>query len=48
MSSDISYQNDAVFMGRFDSITSPYIFFLGHYDACGFFGDAFILSDEIE
>jgi hypothetical protein len=22
---DISYQNDAVFMGRFDSITSPYI-----------------------
>jgi hypothetical protein len=25
---DISYQNDAVFMGRFDSITSPTLFLL--------------------
>jgi hypothetical protein len=30
---DISYQNDAVFMGRFDSITSPYIPSIGYYDA---------------
>lgn len=38
---DISYQNDAVFMGRRDSITAPYIVpSLGYYDASGFFADA--------
>jgi hypothetical protein len=35
---DISYQNDAVYLGRFDSITSPYIVpSIGYYDASGFF-----------
>ncbi|MEZ7497715.1 hypothetical protein QO200_03085 [Flavobacterium sp. Arc3] len=38
---DISFQNDAVFMGRRDSITAPYIVpSLGYYDASGFFADA--------
>lgn len=38
---DISYQNDAVFMGRRDSITAPYIIpSIGYYDASGFFADA--------
>jgi hypothetical protein len=37
---DISY-NDAVFMGRFDSITTLNIVpSIGHYDASGFFADA--------
>jgi hypothetical protein len=41
---DISYQNDAVFMGRFDSITSPYIVpSIGYYDASGFFVDVLYL-----
>ncbi|MBT8297402.1 MAG: hypothetical protein KJO52_03635 [Maribacter sp.] len=38
---DISYINDAVFMGRRDSIAAPYIFpSIGYYDASGFFGNA--------
>lgn len=38
---DISYINDAVFMGRRDSIAAPYIFpSLGYYDKSGFFMDA--------
>ncbi|NAY90773.1 hypothetical protein GTQ34_02480 [Muricauda sp. JGD-17] len=38
---DISYINDAVFMGRRDSITAPYIFpSIGYYDKSGFFVDA--------
>lgn len=38
---DISFQNDAVFMGRQDSITAPYIVpSIGYYDASGFFADA--------
>ena len=38
---DISYINDAVFMGRRDSIAAPYIFpSFGYYDKSGFFVDA--------
>ncbi|WP_281542215.1 hypothetical protein [Maribacter aestuarii] len=38
---DISYINDAVFMGRRDSIAAPYIFpSIGYYDKSGFFVDA--------
>lgn len=38
---DISYLNDAVFMGRRDSIGVPYIFpSIGYYDKSGFFVDA--------
>ncbi|MBC8755869.1 hypothetical protein H2O64_14420 [Kordia sp. YSTF-M3] len=38
---DVSYINDAVFMGRRDSIAAPYIFpSIGYYDASGFFADA--------
>ena len=37
---DISYINDAIFMGRRDSIAAPYIFpSIGYYDASGFFAD---------
>lgn len=37
---DISYINDAVFMGRRDSIAAPYIFpSFGYYDRSGFFAD---------
>lgn len=37
---DISYINDAVFMGRRDSIAAPYIFpSIGYYDRSGFFAD---------
>ena len=38
---DVSYLNDAVFMGRRDSIAAPYIFpSIGYYDKTGFFVDA--------
>jgi hypothetical protein len=38
---DVSYINDAVFMGRRDSIATPYIFpSIGYYDKSGFFVDA--------
>lgn len=38
---DLSYQNDAVFMGRHDSISAPYIVpSIGYYDKSGFFADA--------
>ena len=38
---DVSYLNDAVFMGRRDSIAAPYIFpSIGYYDRTGFFADA--------
>ncbi|MCK0189617.1 hypothetical protein [Arenibacter sp. F20364] len=38
---DVSYLNDAVFMGRRDSIAAPYIFpSIGYYDKTGFFADA--------
>lgn len=38
---DISYINDAIFMGRRDSIAAPYIFpSIGYYDKSGFFADA--------
>jgi len=38
---DLSYQNDAVFMGRRDSISAPYIVpSIGYYDQSGFFADA--------
>ncbi|WP_339833719.1 hypothetical protein [uncultured Flavobacterium sp.] len=38
---DVSFQNDAVFMGRNDSITAPYLVpSIGYYDASGFFADA--------
>jgi len=38
---DISFQNDAVFMGRNDSIAVPYLVpSIGYYDASGFFADA--------
>jgi hypothetical protein len=48
MSTDISYQNDAVFMGRFDSITLNILPSIGHYDACGFFADASLSYHEID
>lgn len=39
--SDLSYQSDAVFMGRRDSISAPYIVpSIGYYDQSGFFADA--------
>lgn len=48
--SDISYINDAVFMGRRDSIAAPYIFpSIGYYDASGFFADvsaSYLTSSE--
>jgi hypothetical protein len=38
---DVSFQNDAVFMGRRDSIAAPYLVpSIGYYDASGFFADA--------
>jgi len=38
---DISFINDAIFMGRRDSIAAPYIFpSIGYYDKSGFFIDA--------
>ena len=38
---DVSYINDAVFMGRRDSIAAPYVFpSIGYYDKSGFFIDA--------
>jgi len=38
---DVSYINDAVFMGRRDSIAAPYILpSIGYYDKSGFFADA--------
>lgn len=38
---DVSYINDAVFMGRRDSIAAPYIFpSIGYFDKSGFFVDA--------
>lgn len=37
---DISYINDAIFMGRRDSIAAPYIFpSIGYFDESGFFAD---------
>lgn len=47
---DISYSNDAVFMGRRDSIRAPYVYSsLGYYDRTGFFGNAsasYLVSSE--
>ncbi len=47
---DISYVNDAIFMGRRDSITAPYIFpSIGYYDESGFFADvsaSYLTSSE--
>lgn len=38
---DVSFVNDAVFMGRNDSIAAPYVFpSIGYYDKSGFFVDA--------
>lgn len=38
---DLNYQNDAVFMGRRDSISAPYVVpSIGYYDKSGFFADA--------
>lgn len=38
---DLSYMNDAVFMGRRDSIAAPYVYpSIGYYDKSGFFVDA--------
>ena len=38
---DLSYMNDAVFMGRRDSIAAPYLLpSIGYYDRSGFFADA--------
>ncbi len=38
---DVSFQNDAVFMGRHDSIAAPYMVpSIGYYAASGFFADA--------
>jgi len=38
---DVSYINDAVFMGRRDSIAAPYVYpSIGYYDKSGFFVDA--------
>ncbi|MGB5645604.1 MAG: hypothetical protein WBM55_00685 [Muriicola sp.] len=49
--SDISFINDAVFMGRRDSIAAPYIYpSFSYFDTSGFFADAsfsyLIASDE--
>ncbi|WP_190811330.1 hypothetical protein [Flagellimonas sp. S3867] len=47
---DVSYINDAVFMGRRDSISTPYIFAsIGYYDKSGVFIDAsasYLVSSE--
>ena len=47
---DISYINDAIFMGRRDSIAAPYIFpSIGYYDESGFFADvsaSYLTSSE--
>ncbi len=47
---DVSYINDAVFMGRRDSIAAPYILpSLGYYDKSGFFADvssSYLTSSE--
>lgn len=47
---DISYINDAIFMGRRDSIAAPYIFpSIGYYDKSGFFADvsaSYLTSSE--
>lgn len=38
---DFSFESDAVFMGRHDSITAPYLLpSVGYYDKSGFFADA--------
>ena len=38
---DISFVSDAVFMGRKDSISAPYLLpSIGYYDASGFYADA--------
>lgn len=38
---DLSYMNDAIFMGRRDSIAAPYLLpSIGYYDKSGFFADA--------
>lgn len=48
---DLSYVNDAVFMGRRDSIAAPYIFpSIGYYDKSGFFTDvsaSYLTSTEV-
>jgi hypothetical protein len=46
--SDISYQNDAVFMGRFDSITHGILPSMGHYDYWVFLLAFFILSNRVK
>lgn len=47
---DVSYINDAVFMGRRDSIAAPYIFpSIGYYDESGFFTDisaSYLISSD--
>ena len=47
---DVSYMNDAVFMGRRDSIAAPYIFpSIGYYDESGFFADlsaSYLISSD--
>ncbi len=48
---DVSFRNDAVFMGRRDSIAAPYIYpSISYFDTSGFFADAsfsyLIASDE--
>lgn len=38
---DLSYMNDAIFMGRRDSIAAPYLLpSIGYFDKSGFFADA--------
>ena len=38
---DVSYINDAVFMGRRDSIAAPYLYpYIGYYDKSGLFADS--------
>ncbi|MEC7265098.1 MAG: hypothetical protein VXW38_15270, partial [Bacteroidota bacterium] len=38
---DLSYTNDAIFMGRRDSIAAPYLLpSIGYYDKSGLFADA--------
>lgn len=47
---DVGYINDAVFMGRRDSIAAPYIFpSIGYYDKSGFFADisaSYLISSD--
>ncbi len=47
---DVSYINDAIFMGRRDSIAAPYIFpSIGYYDESGFYADvsaSYLTSSE--